>query len=71
MKTAFERYIEANNTLTKCYEGVSFDTYKALAAPQQAEICKTERDTVQGFLKSNQIAFANIIQERLASAGHN
>lgn len=70
MKTAFERYIEANNALTKCYQAVSFDTYKALAAPQQNELCKAERDAVQGFLKSNQVAFANLLQERLAAAGH-
>jgi hypothetical protein len=70
MKTAFERYIEANNALAKCYQGTSVDQWKALSASQQEGLCKAERDAVTGFLASNQVTFANIIKERLQAAGH-
>ncbi len=70
MKTAFERYIEANNALAKCFGAVSVDTYKSWSAAQQADLCKAEKETVRGFLTSNQVGIANLIQERLASAGH-
>ena len=53
MKTAFERYIEANNALAKCYQGTSIDQWKALSAAQQESLCKNERDAVTSFLNSN------------------
>ncbi len=64
-KTAFERYIEANSALSKCYEAVSFDKYQALSAQQQNDLCKAERDTVLDMLRTNQVSFASLIKERL------
>jgi hypothetical protein len=69
MKTSFEKYIEANLALSKCYEAVPFDKYKSFSHQQQEDLCKAERETVRGFLTSNQVAFANLIQERLQAAG--
>ena len=69
MKTAYERYIEANNNLAKCYGATSADQWKQLSAAQQEGLCKTERDAVANFLSSNQVSFANIIKERLQAAG--
>ena len=70
MKTAFERYIEANNALAACYQGTSLDQWKQLNASQQENLCKAERDAVTSFLASNQVTFANIIRERLQATGH-
>ncbi len=70
MKTAFERYIEANNALAKCYQATSLDQWKALSHAQQESLCKAERDNVTSFLNNNQVTFANIIKERLQAAGH-
>ena len=69
MKTSYEKFIEANLALSKCYEAVPFDKYKAFSQQQQQELCHAERETVRGFLANNQVAFANLIQERLQAAG--
>ena len=69
MKTAYERYIEANNNLAKCYGATSADQWKQLSASQQEGLCKAERDAVTSFLNSNQVNFANIIKERLQATG--
>ena len=70
MKTTFEKYIEANHALVKCYEGLPLAKWSALSAAQKEDVCKVEREAVRGFLVSNQVAFANLIKERLEHAGH-
>ena len=70
MKTAFERYIEANNALAQCYQGTSVDQWKQLSASQQQSLCKAEKNTVVEFLNANQVSFANIIKERLQATAH-
>lgn len=70
MKTAFERYIEANNNLSKCYEAVPFDKWSGFSAQQKEDLCRAERETVRSFLTTNQVGFANLIKERLEAAGH-
>lgn len=70
MKTAFERYIEANNALSKCFEAVPLEQYNGLSASQQESLCKAEKQAVLNFLTTNQVGFANLIKERLQSAGH-
>ncbi len=70
MKTAFERYIEANNALSKCFEAVSVDQYNKLSAAQQEGLCKAEKQAVTSFLTTNQVGFANLVKERLQHAGH-
>ena len=69
-KTAYERYIEANNNLAKCFQAVSVSQYQSFSAQQKNELCAAERDAVRSFLASNQVGFANLIKERLESAGH-
>ncbi len=69
MKTTFERYIDANNALVKCYQAVSFDKYQGLSASDKDALCLTERESVRSFLVSNQVGFANLLKERLAAAG--
>ena len=70
MKTSFELYIEANNALAKCFQAVSYDQYKALSAVQQGDLCKAEKKSVTDLLTANKVGFANLVQERLAAAGH-
>ena len=70
MKTAFEKFIEANNALQKCYAATPVDKWRALSAAEQNSLCQAEKDTVRGFLVNNQVGFANLLKERLESAGH-
>lgn len=70
MKTAFEKWIEANNALQKCFEGVNAERFNALSHKDQDALCHDEREAVKSFLTNNQITFASILKERLASAGH-
>ena len=70
MKTTFERYIEANNALSKCYQATPVDKWRQLSATEQNSLCLAERESVNGFLVNNQVGFANIIKERLENAGN-
>jgi hypothetical protein len=69
MKTTLEMFIEANLALTKCYEAVPLEKYNGFSAAQKADLCRSEREAVSGFLNSGKIGMANLIKERLASAG--
>jgi hypothetical protein len=70
MKTAFEKFIEANNALQKCYAATPVDKWRALSASEQGALCQDERESVRGFLVNNQVGFANLLKERLEAAGH-
>ena len=70
MKTTFERFIEANNALSKCYQATPVDKWRQLSATEQNSLCLAERESVNGFLVNNQVGFANIIKERLENAGN-
>ena len=35
MKTTFERWIELNNRLNKCFEGLAADRFKKMSASEQ------------------------------------
>jgi hypothetical protein len=70
MKTTYERFIEANNALSKCYEGISADNWSKFSQSEQAAACKVEREAVSSFLVNNQVTFTNLIKERLQVAGH-
>ena len=69
MKTTFESFIEANNALTKCYHATPVDKWRQLSASEQSSLCRAERETVSGFLTTNQVGFANLIKERLELTG--
>ena len=65
MKTTYERWLEANSRLTKCFDSVSNEQYNALSQNEQNQLCHNERQEVTNFLTTNQITFANLLKERL------
>lgn len=67
MKTAFEMYIEANNALSKCYQATPVDNWRQLSHADQDALCHAEKVAVQSFLVNNQVGFANLLKERIAS----
>ncbi len=68
MKTSYEKFIDANNKLAKCFEAVSVDKWNKMSAGDQGSLCKKEREDVSGYLKNNQVSFAGLIKERLSTA---
>jgi len=70
MKTTYEKFIEANNKLFKCFESVSADKWSALSSDEQNNLCSAEREAVSQFLANNQVGFRNLIKERLEILGH-
>ena len=68
MKTTYERWIEANHNLIKCFESVSQDQWNGYSAAEQNSLCEPERKVVQTFLVNNQVGFANLLKERLQIA---
>ena len=70
MKTAFERFIEANNALSKCYEATPVDKWRQLSHADQDALCHAEKVAVQSFFQNNQVGFSNLIKERLAATSH-
>jgi hypothetical protein len=70
MKTAFERFIEANDALSKCYQATPVDKWRQLSNVEQGALCHAEKVAVQGFLSSNQVNFSHLIKERLEATSH-
>lgn len=66
MKTTYERFIEANDKLKKCFGAFQADKWSTLSAGEQDAVCKAEKQEVQSFLVNNQLVFSNLIQERLS-----
>lgn len=69
MKTVYERWIDANQKLTKCYSAFPADKYNKLAAAEADAVCLTEKKAVLSFLEDGSITFPAILKERLASTG--
>eukprot|EP00347_Sterkiella_histriomuscorum_P000828 403374361 len=67
MKTAYERFIEANDKLFKCYESVNHEQWKSLSQAEQGLLCHTEKEQVQQFLTNNSLGFANLLKDRIDS----
>jgi len=68
MKTTYEKFIDANNKLVKCFESVHVDKWNKMSAADQGSLCKKESEEVRGYLKNNQVGFAGLIKERLSTA---
>ena len=69
MKTTYEKWIEANHKLNKCFESVAADRFKKLAQAEAEALCATERAAVASFLQNNSLTFPNLLKERLAAVG--
>ena len=65
MKTTYEKWIEANHKLNKCFESVSMDKFKTMSDSEQKTLCKSEKDAVANFLTNNSIGFKQLLQERI------
>jgi hypothetical protein len=48
-KPVFQEFVEANQALINCYNGVSADDYKK----QGESVCSSQRDRVKDILRSN------------------
>jgi uncharacterized protein YbcC (UPF0753/DUF2309 family) len=66
MKTTYEKFIEANNKLSKCFEGVNQERWNKLSANDQNKVCHSEKEAVRSFFLTNQVGFANLLNERIA-----
>lgn len=70
MKTTYEKFIEANNKLVKCFEAVSVERFQKLSHPEQDTLCHSERESVKAFLVKNEVSIANLVRERLEAGSH-
>lgn len=61
MKTTYERFIEANHKLIKCFEAVNQEKWSKLSGDEQGQLCHVERDAVKSFLATNQVGFAALL----------
>lgn len=69
MKTTYEKWIEANHKLNKCFEAIPADRFKKLAQAEADVLCATEKAAVVAFLKNNSITFPHLLKERMAAVG--
>ena len=70
MKTTYERFIEANNKLFKCFETVPQDKWNKMSGEEQNSLCHSEREAVQSFLVNGSVGFQNLVKERLDIVSH-
>ncbi len=65
MKTTYEKWIEANQKLIACMDGISHDKWSKYSPVEQSAICTKDKLAVSAFLKNNSISFKNLLQERI------
>ena len=52
MKTIYEKWIAANESLAKCYEQVPYEQYQSLSLQERETLCLEEKRSVQAYLNS-------------------
>ena len=67
MQSAYERFIAANETLTKCWEGVDVKKYQEMNAGTQAVQCRAEGEAVADILRQDQVSFRNLLDARISA----
>jgi hypothetical protein len=60
-KPVFQEFVEANQALLTCYNGISADDYKK----QGDSVCSSQRERVKDILKGNQLVMSNLVRERI------
>ncbi len=60
-KPAFQEFVEANQALLTCYNGISAEDYKK----QGDSVCSSQRERVRDILRSNQLVMSNLVRERV------
>ena len=60
-KPVFQEFVEANQALINCYNGVSADDSKK----QGESVCGSQRDRVKDILRSNQLVMSTLVRERI------
>jgi hypothetical protein len=65
MNTTYERFVQANQKLIKCFDAVPADKYNKLSSDEQGALCSSEKKVVQTFLASNELSFSNLLRERI------
>jgi hypothetical protein len=60
-KPVFQEFVEANQALINCYNGVSADDNKK----QGESVCGSQRERVKDILRSNQLVMSILVRERI------
>jgi len=68
MSTNYEQFISANQALIDCYAQVPAEQFSALSRNEQAQVCRSEAESVRTFLSSDSVNFRNILAERIRNA---
>jgi len=64
-KPAFQEFVESNQALITCYNGVSLDDYKKMGEGQRDGLCASQKERVREILRSNQLVMSNLVRERV------
>ena len=65
--SSYAKFIVANEALTKCWESVSVEQWNSMNASTQAVVCRSEKEAVADILRSDELAFRNLIGARIAA----
>jgi len=65
MSSTYALFIAANETLFKCMESVSNESFQAMSAADQGAVCKVEGDAVASFISNNSVTFKSLLNERI------
>ena len=65
--SSYEKFIAANEALTKCWESVDTAKFQAMSAADQSKTCCAEQEAVASFLKNDSVSFKNLLAARLTA----
>ena len=62
-KPIFQQFIEANEAMLKCFEGIDQEQYKGKEGAT-AGICNSEKEAVKSILRNNSMTMTRVVKER-------
>ena len=63
--STYEKFIEANNKLRECFEGVKPKAFESMSPFEQENVCGDEKTAVRDFLSNGSLSFRSLVQERI------
>lgn len=63
-KPIFQQFIEANQAMIACMEGIDQEQFKGKPDANTSTICNSEKEKVKSILRNNSMTMTRVVKER-------
>ena len=65
MPNTYVAWIQANDALAKCMSAQKVESYQAMSAAEQDNVCRSEANAVRDLLNNDSVSFRNLLNQRI------